>query len=336
MKAGTMKINALKINAQGLRQMSLLAATLLLPGMSLLNATAVVANPEPTQLQLAQAVAAGNDHPTYLRAKRELKPEMYTLYRIIDRLARANGLTETAWRVRVLPEYNINAFATEANLVGVYSGIMDSFHGDNSALACVVAHEQAHHTRRHIAVGTAQSMAITNQRNEESAKKQEEIRTSTTGGSAALGALGFGGFGGLLRADGERRAERAAKEKEAQRKSEIAALNRKQELEADELAYVYMARAGFDPQGCMRMFSVLSRTAGAEVDSDHPSVPSRISAMQDLMGKQPAANLRTEGQGSLNRSQPLTYGFSTDGQSLRINSQFGSGTRPAGNQDIRF
>jgi hypothetical protein len=54
------------------------------------------------------------------------------------------------------------------------------------------------------------------------------------------------------------------------------------------------------------------------------------------MGKQPAANLRTEGQGSLNRSQPLTYGFSTDGQSLRINSQFGSGTRPAGNQDIRF
>jgi beta-barrel assembly-enhancing protease len=321
----------MKMQGSSLRKLSAFASALLLPGLSLtMMATAVTAN--PAEVRLAQA---GNEHPVYLRAKRELKPEIYTLYRIVDRLSRANGLTETAWRVRVIPEYNINAFATEANLIGVYSGIMDSFYGDNSALACVVAHEQAHHTRRHIAVGTAQAQAITAQRQQELDRKQESIRNEATGAEVGTSMLGLGGLGGLLRADAQRRSEKAAKEKEQQRKQEIAAINRKQELEADELAYVYMARAGFDPQGCMRMFSVLSRTPGAEIDDTHPSVPSRISAMQDLMSKQPAGSLRTEGLTNLNRTQPLTYGASTDGQSLRINSQFGSGQR-TNNQDIRF
>jgi beta-barrel assembly-enhancing protease len=319
----------MKTQGLGLRKISAFAAALLLPGLSL-TTLAAAATANPAQVRLAQA----NEHPTFLRAKRELKPELYTLYRIVDRLSRANGLTETAWRVRVIPEYNINAFATEANLIGVYSGIMDSFYGDNSALACVVAHEQAHHVRRHIAVGTAQAQAITNQRQQELDRKQESIRNETTGAEIGSSVLGLGGLGGLFRADAQRRSEKAAREKEEQRKKEIAEVNRRQEMEADELAYVYMARAGFDPQGCMRMFSVLSRTPGAEMDDTHPSVPSRISAMQDMMGKQPAGSLKTEGLASLNRSQPLTYGASTDGQSLRINSQFGSGQRPG--QDVRF
>jgi beta-barrel assembly-enhancing protease len=306
----------------GLRRVSALAAAVLLPAFSLVTV------PTPSRAQT-------NEHPTYLQAKRTLKPELYTLYRIIDRLSRANGLTETAWRVRVLPDYNINAFATEANLIGVYAGIMDSFYGDNSALACVVAHEQAHHTRRHIAVGNAQTQAITAQRQQENERRQDEIRNSATGAEVGTSMLGLGGLGGLIRADAARRSDKAAREKEQQRKQEIAAVNRQQELEADELAYVYMARAGFDPQGCMRMFSVLSRTAGAEIDSDHPTVPSRIAAMQDLMAKQPAGALRTEGLANMNRTQPLTYGASTDGQSLRINSQFGSGQRNNPG-DIRF
>jgi predicted Zn-dependent protease len=217
-------------------------------------------------------------------------------------------------------------------LIGVFSGMMDSFNGDNSALACVIAHEQAHHIRRHIAVGTAQGQAITAQRQQELDQKQREIRDSSTGAQIGLGALGLGGWGGLVQADAQRRAAKAAAEKEQQRKSELAAIARKQELEADEAAYIYMARAGFDPQGCMRMFEVLSRTAGAEMDTDHPSVPSRISAMQDLMAKTPATTLSVEGRTNLARTQPLAYGMSTDGQSLRINSSIGSSP----SRDIKF
>jgi predicted Zn-dependent protease len=291
------------------QKLAALVATALVSSIQFLPATAVFAQS-----------GSDNANPVFVRAKRELKPEMYTLYRIIDRLARANGLSNTAWRVRVLPDYNINAFATEANLIGVYSGMMDSFSGDNSALACVIAHEQAHHIRRHIAVGTAQGQAITAQRQQELDQKQREIRDSSTGAQIGLGALGLGNWGGLVQADAQRRSAKAAAEKEQQRKSELAAIARKQELEADEAAYIYMARAGFDPQGCMRMFEVLSRTAGAEMDTDHPSVPSRISAMQDLMAKTPATTLSVEGRTNLARTQPLSYGMSSDGQSLRINS----------------
>jgi beta-barrel assembly-enhancing protease len=72
----------------------------------LLTATTVssvfAVNPAAT---LAQSPAQ-NSHPTFVRAKRELKPELYTMYRIIDLLSRANGLHNTAWRIQVLPEYN--------------------------------------------------------------------------------------------------------------------------------------------------------------------------------------------------------------------------------------
>jgi beta-barrel assembly-enhancing protease len=305
-----------------------------LPRFAALITTALVSSAAvlPSATVFAQQNRPENLHPTFVRAKRDLKTEMYTLYRIVDRLARANSLSNTSWRVRVLPEYNVNAFATEANLIGVYSGMMDTFNGDNSALACVLAHEQAHHIRRHIAVGTAQGQAITAQRQKELDDKRREIRDSATGAEIGTSVLGLGGFGGLIRANAQQREAKVAAEKEAQRKAELALISRKQEMEADEAAYIYMARAGFDPQGCIRMFEVLSRTAGAEMDTDHPSVPSRISAMQDLMAKTPATTLSVEGRTNLARTQPLAYGMSTDGQSLRINSAIGSSP----SRDIQF
>lgn len=47
------------------------------------------------------------------------------LYRVIDRLSRANDLDQRPWRIVLVPQYQINAFADEANLIAVYTGIID-------------------------------------------------------------------------------------------------------------------------------------------------------------------------------------------------------------------
>jgi beta-barrel assembly-enhancing protease len=309
--------------------------SLLQKRLALLLTAAVISstcavNPVTT---LAQAPAQ-NSHPTFVRAKRELKPELYTMYRIIDLLARANGLHNTAWRIQVLPEYNINAFATEANLIGVHSGILDSFHADNDALACVIAHEQAHHIRRHIAVGNAQTQALVEQGKQDQAKREEDLKGKTRR-NLLLDVFVAPGVGRLMQSNDETKAQKAEKEAEAKRKAELAALSRKQELEADEMGYVFMAKAGFNPQGCMRMFEVLGRMPSAELDTSHPSVPARLQAMQELTTRMPATKLKQEGFASLARLQPLTYGMSSDGKSLRINAVV-PGTTGTGNSGIQF
>lgn len=52
----------------------------------------------------------------------------------------------------------------------------------------------------------------------------------------------------------------------------------------------------------------LGRTPGAEFDSDHPAT----------------SKLASEGRARLLGSSALTYSLSADGESLRMNSRFGS------------
>lgn len=45
---------------------------------------------------------------------------------------------------------DINAYATEANLVTIYSGLLAQVYGDASALACMIGHEIGHHRQQYI------------------------------------------------------------------------------------------------------------------------------------------------------------------------------------------
>lgn len=92
----------------------------------------------------------------YDKAKAELPENLYVLYRIVDRLARANDLDEYPWRVLIGEADEMDAYATEANLIVVSFGLLDRMAGDTSALACVVGHEMAHHVNRHAAIFTSQ------------------------------------------------------------------------------------------------------------------------------------------------------------------------------------
>jgi predicted Zn-dependent protease len=297
-----------------------------------------------------QPVIAQATPTIYETAKKELPEDFYVVYRITERIARANSLDKMPWRVVVIDEYNMNAFATDQNLIAIYNGLLDQVEGDPSAIACVVAHEIAHHTEQHIALSESEKRAMVEKFTEEARievlREAEDARNDATGaavGGALLQGIGslFGGIGstagntvgGVLGAaaqqrlaDAEVRIQKIVESKQAALEAEIAETNRRQEFEADEYGYKYMAKAGFDGDGCLRLMNVMARIPGSDLDTTHPATRRRIEQIQNLMVEHPPEKLADQGQLMLNTSRPLTYSLSRDGNSLRINSQNGSTT----------
>lgn len=269
----------------------------LLVGTSLISGTALAQSEPETTLYVT----------VYERAKAELPENLYVAYRIVDRIARANELDDTPWRVRILNTYNINAYATEVNLIGVYAGLIDQVAGDASALACVIGHEMAHHTRRHISLTPVERMALEEQIQAEAEAEVEaelqEARNTAAGASAGgaflrvLGGVMGGSGGSALRSSGYtlerqgyvRTAQSRGRIQEIiqQKREELAARiiedNHRQEFEADRDGYIYMARAGFRPEGCLTIMNVLSQLPTGLIESEsHPRPAERIEALEQL------------------------------------------------------
>jgi beta-barrel assembly-enhancing protease len=314
-----------------------LVLTLLVP-----NILAVEAKPKPKPT----TSSAKNDN-IYQKAKKELPEDYYVVYRIVERLARANAIDNTSWRIAVNQKYDINAFATDVNLLAVFNGLLDQLSGDPSALACVMGHEMAHHTKRHIAVSQSEQEKLIVQYQTEAEQEamkeaqsaQNEATSSAIGGAVvqsignAVGGIGglFGKVGGgMLGTSAENRLELARKRipeiverKKKELTAKIAENSRTQELEADEIGYKYIATAGFEPEGCLRVMEVLGRTAGSEFDTTHPAIPKRIEQLKTLMNQYPPDKLAQQGKQKLSTIPPLTYDISRDKSSLRINSRRG-------------
>lgn len=311
----------------------------------------------PMNLQLAQAKSAKASE-FFKQAEIKLKdyPDYYTLYRVVERLSRANRLDGSPWRVGISTKYDINAYATQVNLIVVYNGLLDMLSGDNDAIACVVGHEMAHHTQNHIPVGAAQREKILQQLRSEAIQEvtaeQEDLRKDlqglntgswVTGQAASLGGLirGAGGIPGLvgtiigsaLQGQRQRRLEDAVKrieqisaEKEAKIRKEWSDLSHRHEFEADKLGYQYMVRAGFNPEGCLTAMNLFNRLPGSQTPGEsHPSPANRLTAIKALSSQYPTATLVAEGRKNLAASpQPLTFDVARDDRSLRIDSKAGS------------
>ncbi len=152
----------------------------------------------------------------YQKAKQELPEDFYVIYRIVDRIARANNIDNTPWRVVVVNEYNINAFATDVNLIALYTGILDQLAGDSSGIACVVGHEMAHHIKRHIALSPVQEAEAREQiRQEAEAEVEAEVKdaksdvNSNAVGSTLFRTIGLGSVSGILENDSRQRVAKA-------------------------------------------------------------------------------------------------------------------------------
>lgn len=283
-----------------------------------------------TAEQTTQKPAEKTVETIYQQAKKELPEHSYVVYRIVERIARANALDKHPWRVRFLPEYDINAFATDVNFIGVYRGLLDQLSGDTSAMACVVGHEMAHNVERHIALSKAQINAMTEQFQQE-AEDEVKAELAKVRGRVKIQSI-LGAFIGVNTSvfsprsieNGQEKVQSIVNKKKEALQSSILAQSRKNELEADKFGYYYATRAGFEAQGCLRAMEVLARTQNVKLDTTYPDIPARIKALQELIRQHPPETLAAEGKAKISSTKPLTYNLSEDGKLLRVNSQLGS------------
>ncbi len=164
----------------------------------------------------------------------------------------AGELKSYAWEFNLVENKEANAWCMPGGKVIVYMGILPFTENENG-LAVVMAHEIAHAVARHgnerlsqMLVAQMGGLAL----NEALSQKPQQTR------SLWMTAFGAGvQIGALL------------------------PFSRLQENEADRLGLIFMAMAGFDPNGAVVFWQRMSQKAGGkppEFLSTHPSDESRI------------------------------------------------------------
>jgi metalloendopeptidase OMA1, mitochondrial len=205
------------------------------------------------------------------------RAENERLQRVGKRIARVAKLPNARWEFVLFESDEPNAFALPGGKVGVYTGILP-ITKDDTGLATVVAHEIAHASARHGAERVSQGMAV------------------QLGGavlSGVLGAYGIGGAGGDLAMQAYGLGTQVGV---------MLPYSRTQELEADRIGLLYMARAGYDPREAIafwqRFAAYNSRKGGdmPEFLSTHPMDQNRIAQLQKFMPQAVAQYQRASGR----------------------------------------
>ncbi len=188
------------------------------------------------------------------------------LERVGQRIAAVAPLPDARWEFVLFDKADeANAFCLPGGKVGVYTGILDVTESE-AGLAAVVGHEVAHAVARHGAERISQQLVV------QVGGQLVDVAAaaySPEWRGAILGAYGIGSQLGVL-----------------------LPYSRTQELEADHLGLLYMARAGYDPREAIgfwtrfqRYQEAQGRGGGIEFLRTHPLDETRIRALEARMGR---------------------------------------------------
>lgn len=76
--------------------------------------------------------------------------DYYRIYRIAEKIIRANNLDYINWRIGVQRESEaVNAYSTDTNYICLFTSTLDTFKGNDDALALIIAHEMGHNLLGH-------------------------------------------------------------------------------------------------------------------------------------------------------------------------------------------
>jgi predicted Zn-dependent protease len=185
---------------------------------------------------------------TYQRALQQVSTNILT----------AIGQNPANWEAVVFESKEANAFALPGNKIGVYEG-MFAIATDVNELAAVVGHEighnQAEHARERLSSAAATQTGV-----------------QLLGAALQIGNIGYANeIAGLLGAGVQY--------------GLILPYSRNQELEADSIGLINMAKAGYDPRAAIKLWQNMQAAGerAPEFLSTHPAPESRIAALEAQM-----------------------------------------------------
>jgi predicted Zn-dependent protease len=173
------------------------------------------------------------------------------------RILSAVGEDPDAWEVEVFAGDQANAWVLPGKRMGIYDG-MFALAEDDDQLAAVIGHEighdQAGHARQRVAreIGTQATLQLVS-----TALQLGDIAYA----NQIAGLFGAGAQYGI-----------------------ILPYSREQELEADEIGLTNMARAGYDPEGAIRLWqNMAEQPTPPTFASTHPAPEGRIRALEAML-----------------------------------------------------
>ncbi|MEH3085510.1 MAG: M48 family metallopeptidase [Xylophilus ampelinus] len=172
--------------------------------------------------------------------------------RLIPQAARWNRrASEWKWEVNLIGSKQINAFCMPGGKIAFYTGILDQLQLTDDEAAMVMGHEMAHALREHA--------------------RERVAKTQGLGMGAALATqlLGLGEMGQALTNIG----------------GQLLTLqfSRSDETDADLVGLELAARAGYNPQAAVSLWTKMEKAGGGGGPaflSTHPSGPQRIRELQ--------------------------------------------------------
>ena len=181
--------------------------------------------------------------------------------RVGQRIAAAANRPDYRWEFVVFQDDTPNAFCLPGGKVGIFTGIL-KYTQDEAGLATVISHEVAHALVRHAGERMSQSMM------------------------AQIGSLGLG-----VALAGQSPYVASAAQQAYGLGANVGVMlpySRKQELEADEVGLILMAKAGYDPEAAVGFWERMVAGSKGKAKpppflSTHPTDDRRIREIQRLL-----------------------------------------------------
>ena len=185
--------------------------------------------------------------------------------RVGKRLSRVMPVPNAQWEFVVFDDPEANAFALPGGKVGINAGLFQVTQSD-AGLATVIGHEVGHVVANHAGERLTGNMATAIVGAAAYGVINQNTDLSTGGQAATAAAIGAAGTLNSLR------------------------FSRAQELEADRLGALYMARSGYDPRESVKLWKRFanykqSKSNGQKPEflSTHPLDSTRISALENFL-----------------------------------------------------
>lgn len=224
--------------------------------------------------------------------------DFYNIYRISERLIRANNLDYVNWRITIKKSLDdFNASASAGNHIQINTALYDSLYTNNDALAFVIAHEMAHlifgHQQRKAEIDVTLSKFL-----------------AATGDPGAVGAItGTIALGKLKLVSNE---------------------IKRMEFLADAEAMNLLVKAGYSPEKAFDALKFMNTLAGANIKffiDSHPTTNERVKSVQENLSVINPEWVE-EGKANIYQSEVLDCKKSSDrvsiviGQSTNSNKEF--------------